>query len=1072
MLKCLIYIALCINVSTFSVFARDISFESYNIEDGLSNSTVNTIYKSKSQLIWVGTERGVDLFTGNSFIPLEHFITDSIHDVRTSITSITEINEDKLWVGTWGNGLFCVDIKNGKYKHFRAIESPVTNSISDNYINCLHTQDNELWIGSIYGLNQTNGDGRFTHYSFEEVLTKGIPDIRGIIPKYKHLFSVFTNSGEILELNTQTGTYTKVSELNAPIGSITTIKKDKNGRYWIATGFNGVIILDENYNIIQQPTSLAEQINSSHISDITILPNGLTLLSSDEAGLFLVDPDIKTWHNIKHSSHDNNSLKSNQLQSLMFDSDSILWVGYFKNGFSKTVYNEDGINNFNKTGEEQGLLPNKNVNGFAEDHKNNIWIGTESGITILKSDLQAIKPKSIHIQTEKVLKDHPITVLHTNKQKDKIYIGTYNNGLFITDLKTNKIKNFNKENSKLQSNFIRDVKEVNDTLAYIATIDGGLYKFNGKDFEIITIYFESNFEIRDFLHINIIDRNTLWLGCIGKGVMQINTSTGSGKLFDNVISTICYSTVTTTDSCVFITTNKGIFKFKPEINDFVVIANTNQNSEYYGIIEDNEGALWISSSNGLLKYDRTNQTIKSIISINLQNREYIPGAFLKLSDGRFLFGGTNGFNIIQPGNYELQGGKPSIFLSDFKAYNQKIKPGRAPIDEIQLKHQINFTDELYIPSKVNLFSILANVINYQSYGYNKIAYTISNGNKKSELIYSDNEIDFLNLNSGIYTLTIYPVNKLNNEAYLSEGRTITIHKAKPWWQSYWLYAGTITLIFLLIIILHKVKVRGYIRTKQLLEKIVDDKTTTLLLQKDYLQTQHDELKKTLSENEKLEAFKESMISMIVHDLKNPLNGIIGLSSLNEAEYLEHINSSSRQMLYLVENILDVRRYETHSLKLFHQVSDIRQLINEALDDVRYLLKNNNIEIINLITPTQINIDKEILRRVFINLLTNAIKYSPIDGKIHLRCAYSEVKQEKSLVLSIQDEGQGIPLQYKDSIFELYQQVDKKKSGLTNSNGLGLSFCKIAVEEHNGKIWVDSELGQGSTFYIQLPIDNA
>jgi len=1070
MIKHLIHIAIYFCLSLYTASANDFLFQSFNINDGLSNSTVNTIYQSKNKLIWIGTQRGIDLFTGKSFIPLDHFIADSTHLVQTSITAIAELNSNTLWAGTWGDGVFNVNIETGEYHHYHVKDEIKSNTVSDNYINCMYAADGDLWIGSSYCLSHTKGDGHFTHYCFSEVLSKKSPNIRGIIPKYEHLLSIFTNNGEIVELNTQSKTYTKVSEINTLTNNITSIKKDLSGRYWVATEFNGIIVLDENYQEIALSPALKEAIQRSHVSGIAIHPEGEILLSSDGKGLIIVNPDNLSIQILNHSPYDSNSLQSNQLQSILFDSEGILWVGYYKGGFSKTMYKSDGISHFYKTGTKKGLLPNKNVNCFTEDMDNNIWIGTESGIAILGQDLQPVKSKPIHKQIKRNFRNLPITTLNNNKKKDKIFIGSYNSGLFLADLKSNKITNYNKSNSNLTSNFIRDIKEVNDTLIYVTTINGGFYRFNGEKFKRIKVYYDNRFELKDFIHIEIVDDKTLWLSSAGKGPIRISDSISSGELFEGLGSTICYCTYATSDSCVFLATNKGIFKYNASQNEFHTFSTASQNSDYFGILEANDSSLWISSSTGLLKYDREKKEFKKIVSSSLRNREFLPGAYHKLSDGRLLFGGTNGFNIIEPDNYYIYNGNPSIFISNFKVYNQHIKPGTKYNNTIQLSQQVNFVDELHIPADINLFSINTAVINYLNYNHSTIAYTINKGSKESELLYTHGEISFLDLNPGNYTISIYPVNELTNKVLLDNGRTIAIYKAKPWWMKTGFYTSMLLLILITIIYLHKLRTRKYKKTKLLLEKAVSEKTATLFSQKEALQKQRDELEKMLHENEKLESFKESMINMIIHDLKNPLNGIIGLSSLNEADYLEHINSASRQMLYLVENILDVRRYETHSLQLFYQMSDIRQLFNEAIDDVRFLLKDSDIEIINLVSPIQIQVDKDIMRRVFINLLTNAIKYSPAQGKIHLKSEINEVEKEKSLLLSVQDEGNGILPQYKDSIFDLYKQVDTKKSGQTNSNGLGLSFCKIAVEEHNSSIWVESETGQGSTFFIQLPLN--
>lgn len=1050
--------------------ASDLIFKSYKLDQGLSGSTITSIYKSKNNLVWIGSDRGIDMFTGDEFISLSEFISDSIHQTEYAISCINELNDNEIWAGTWGNGLFSVDTKTGEYKHYQLQDSISEQSISNNFINCLHNQDKQLWIGSNYCLSQTNGDGNFMHYNFKEVLTKGFPDIRAIVSKYDHLLMIITNFGEIIELNTQTGNYAKVGEVNENIDRVTSAIKDKQKRLWIGTENHGVILLDDNYNTILLPSELRNELQNAHVSDVASNADGDVFVSLDGGGLYIVDGNNFSFTNIRYSAFETNSILNDQIECLLFDDNGILWVGNFKAGFSKTSFSSDGIRHYNRTVDKGGILPSKNVNCFAEDSNNNVWVGTETGLAITNSSLEAIDASRIEKKAIAQLKGLPVTSICCSTDGKVVYVGTYKNGLFVIDTNENKIHNYTDANSELGSNFVKYIKYMNDSLVYLATINSGVYKFNNSKFEKIKVFSENNYELKDFFHVTATDSINLWVSSAGKGCIKINSNTGSGTIYKGLESSNCFSTTITSDSSVYVSTNVGLFLYSKELESFELLSDEKRNLNYYGVIEVNPNDLWISTSDGLLRYNAQTDELHNIISINLQNTEYNPGSFLKLSDGRLLFGGTNGVNIIEPEKLLLANNEPSVFIRKFSVYNKQLKP-RLSFNDVIISEHANFISQYVIPFDVAFFSIHVNSLNYIDYQHNPLMYTIDNGNTTSDFMETKGEISFVNLKPGDYALSIYPINSITGKPILSAKRSIQIHKQLAWWQSVWAYIVLGVIIILIILIFHLLRVKEYKRTKRVLQEKVTEKTAILLSQKEKVQLQKEELQDILKKNSKLEMFKENIINMIVHDLKNPINGIIGLSSLNEAEYLEAINSASRQMLYLVENILDVRQYETHSLKLFYQQCNIRQLANEAISEVRFLLKDSQLEIHNLMTSTQVSVDKDIIRRVFINLLTNAIKYSKPDGKITLTSSIQEGDSGKTLLLSVEDEGSGIPEEYIHSIFDIYQQISIRKSGRANSSGLGLSFCKIAVSEHKGTIGVESELGKGTTFNIELPLED-
>lgn len=1047
------------------MFATSIKFQSYNLDDGLINSTIHDIHKDRNGFLWLGTNRGVNLYTGEDFIPLNHFISDTIHSTYSSVSTLCELKENQLWVGTWGDGLYSVNIETGDYQHYRLKDSLTHNSISDNYINCTLRQNDEcLWIGTVFGLNVTSGNGSFEHFFFDEILTRGEPDIRVILQKHDTVLILFTNAGEIIELNTETGIYKKIGEVNLPHPELDNVVVDTYGNYWIGTEQGGLALMDQNFQQNSLPTNL-KAYKEVRIADIDIDNKGNILLATDGIGLIQYNTKNKRISQYLHDTNNPYSLTNNQLQSIYLDQTGLLWLGYYKGGLSKAILKYDGIEHFYKDSETSNELPNNIVNGFAEDKEGYIWIGTENGLAVF--DRKSKSYKNIPYRYRKFIiqiGSNPITAINYNADENIMMVGTFNNGLYLINLKENTTINYHTENSKLLSNFIRSIIYDNGSY-HIATVSGGFYTLTNKTFSNIRIYHHNNYEIKDFFHVTKID-DSIWLSSAGGGSIRLNTSTNKGEIFDNIKSRISYTTAVTSDSSIYIGTDNGLYIFDEHTNDFKHLNIINIGTDVYGILEDENKDLWLSTSNGLFKYNPSNKKLTSINSLNIQEKEYQPGSYKKLLDRKLMFGGINGFNIIDPLNFTTPNIDQNLFVNRFKIFNRDIKTGDFYSKNKKLEKHINYLNEISLPHHVNFFSLGVSVINYQINHKDQIAYTIKNNGITSDIYYTKKEISFHNLPAGTYELNIYPVNKLDGTAQLTQGKKITVIKERAWWQTTGFYVSLVLLALLSVIIQYRIRLNKYKKNKIILEKTVSKKTIDLELKKNELIRQRDELKKTLNKNQQLEQFKESLISMIVHDLKNPLNSIIGFSSLNDAIFIEHIHNASKQMLHLVENILDVRKYETSSLKLFYRKINLNQLINDAIEEVSFLLtKNNNINIENNVEEINTQVDPEIIKRVFINLLTNAIKFSPNNSNISI----NSNTDKNSIIVSIIDQGKGIPEEERDSIFDLYQQLNAKKSGISNSTGIGLNFCKIAIEEHNGKIWVESNGNQGACFKIKLPL---
>jgi signal transduction histidine kinase len=233
--------------------------------------------------------------------------------------------------------------------------------------------------------------------------------------------------------------------------------------------------------------------------------------------------------------------------------------------------------------------------------------------------------------------------------------------------------------------------------------------------------------------------------------------------------------------------------------------------------------------------------------------------------------------------------------------------------------------------------------------------------------------------------------------------------------------------------------------------------------------------------EKLKSQKEKLYHMIIHDLRSPLMGIAGAMELfqMDSEGLnrdqnELVNISlqgCRKLKQLIDSILDIYRFENGSMKLQKESIDWEGLIEQIEPSFRVKAQANRVQLTfsYSLGDKHISGDSSLLTRVVSNLIDNAIRHTPDGGSISVLSRQGP--QKTSLLVSIKDSGNGIPKEYQQKIFEIFEQLPRTQGGVrSGSCGLGLTFCKMAIEAHGGRIWVESEgVGAGATFCFELPM---
>jgi signal transduction histidine kinase len=239
----------------------------------------------------------------------------------------------------------------------------------------------------------------------------------------------------------------------------------------------------------------------------------------------------------------------------------------------------------------------------------------------------------------------------------------------------------------------------------------------------------------------------------------------------------------------------------------------------------------------------------------------------------------------------------------------------------------------------------------------------------------------------------------------------------------------------------------------------------------------EQLQQNYDRLQELETLRDDLTHMIVHDLRTPLTSVI--AAMQTLEVLGEVNAGQREivdiavtesgvLLNMINSLLDVEKLESGTMALECSLFAPRELIASALAQVTPLAQEKAIALVQDLSAELplIEGDEIKLQRVLVNLLGNALKFTPAGGTVSLRARQSDDKS--AIEFFVKDTGEGIPLESFDRIFQKFGQVESRKAGRSMSTGLGLTFCKLAVEAHGGEIGVESMLGQGSTFWFTVP----
>ncbi len=1053
----------------FSVSAQKQSqkFTHYGKQDGLNQSSVNFVYQDSNDYLWIANFGGINRFDGYNFTSYVNRFDDPSSISDNSVWTIIEDKYNTLWFGT----------KTGLSRYNRNTEDFTNYFIQQNEgssgvlaVKALF-EDNtgRLYVGS-------EGQGLFEFSTQNESFTRieHIPnsakvnaiteDVSGnlwVATENLGLFRISSNRSEVVS-------FIKTKAFTSKV--LWSLYADEKGNVWIGTDTDGLVryISDTNEFIFFKGTiGNSGYAAGDKIKAISEGHDGQIWIGSATKGLSYFSYATNRFYSYVKNPYDVNSLFDNDVSSIFKGSNRVLYVGFYMKGFDKVVTTP--FLTIKNNPKDSNSLSNDNVYCMYLDNNEVLWFGTFGG------GLNRYDIKTNRFEHYRYDKNDAKTISHDwiriiyEDHNATMWIGTWGGGLNKFDKKTGVFKRYLPESDKknsLNHNIITAIFEDADGELWIGTYGGGIniYQPETDDFRSI-VHHKNDVNSLSDDHITSFyqgDDNLIWVCTYGGGLNAYDKKTGKFERFiadsEKEFSLNSHKTLhifeePNKDFFWITTLGGGINKFYYKEKKFLNYTESDglSNNSTMGMLSAADKNYWISTNNGLSRFNPLQGSFTNYTtSDGLGSDDYNLEAYAKTKDGTLFFGGKKGITYFNPKNVVSTATFPKVAFTNIRIEDSIYKFVPSRID-VPYKYRITFQYAAINPDKTK------NI---------KYAYQLMGQDKEWRDMGKNKFLEFTNLDPGNYELKIRSTN--SDGVWNTDYTSVLLYIPPPWYMTWYFRIGMLLVVLITAYSYYKVKINQVKRTNRLLEKKVKKRTKTIQEKSIALKKEKDKTEEAYKQLQKLERFKDEFTSMLAHDLKNPLVTILGYSSENATDMnLQSINSSGKRMLNLIENMLEVQKFENTEVKVNLNDNNLKNLAIEAANQVEILAKEKRIQIItNIDSKYNVNVDEKVIERVFVNLLTNAIKFSDTDSKIEIS-TLDKKKRPDQIVLGIQDYGSGIPKHKLSSIFTKFSQVEARDSGDIRSTGLGLAFCRMAIEAHHGEIWVESEVNKGSTFFFSL-----
>lgn len=1014
-------------------------FTHYQVENGLSNNAVICSLQDQMGFLWFGTKDGLNRFDGYSFKIFRNDAADTNSVGSNYIYSLHEASNGVLWVGC-DRGLFSyhaatesfsrvpgspfteiLDIQEDKqgyvwfisrqilYRYHPARKQLIAfNEPRHLNVTSVCMTRNGLWVsssnGSMYRLYENGADAKA--YDVFDVQEKAISNwIEKIYDAGDGFIMVGTARQGVKWFDTNTGTYKDILSHTAdnPEIFVRDFIRQSETEYWIAT----------------------------------------------ESGIFIYNSRTGKSTQLRKNYDNPWSISDNAIYTFCRDKEGGIWAGTYFGGLN---YYPRQYTSFQKYFPQSGSnsISGNAVREIVRDENGNLWIGTEdAGL----NKLQVKTGQFTHYNTGRPHHASPYNIHGLMVYGHELWVGTFHRGLDILDTRTGQqLRHYSAATHNLLSDFVYCFLTTRDGKLIVGT-DRGLLYYNRKrdDFDIIKEAPENFYTI-----LYEDQHGTIWAGTYADGVHWFNPKTGKrghyryepsrkGSLGGDRVNWIFEDS----RQQLWMATEGGLCLFDPATQQFRVYTTKQgfPSNIIYAVLEDAQHDFWASTSKGLARFTPSSGKVAVFTKANgLLNDQFNYNSAYKDQHGNMYFGSVKGMISFHPVQFVRNDFVLPVYITGFQVYDKELAINKSGSP---LRNSVTFTKEITLSHNQSSFSIDFAALSYTAPDMTEYAYKMEGLNKEWSYLKTNRKAYFTKLSPGTYTFTVRASNA--DGQWNSQPATLVIRVLPPFWASAWAYLLYTAIVSTVIILL----VRRYHRRTQ--------------------EKNHRKLEILEHEKEKeIYQAKIEFFTNVAHEIRTPLTLIKGPMEkvMKQIETvplvkgnLQIMNRNIDRLLDLTTQLLDFRKTETKGFSLNFVKAEIRELVTDAYMRFKPAAEQKRLKF-TMEQPGALYayVDREAFNKVISNLLDNALKYA--ESRIHIRL-FAASEKENRFRLEISNDGQLIPLDMKEKIFEGFFRINE--DGKQSGTGIGLALARSLAELHKGSLTVDDPQDDMNVFVLVLPI---
>jgi len=1021
-----------------SLLAVDPSVRTIGIESGLSNNSVTGVYQDHKGFMWFTTYDGLNKYDGNTFTVFRNRIGDSTSLRGNEVYTLSGDAAHNLWVGG-RNGISIYHPESNLFSAARYLD-PADNLlhiVSGAVSNIITSPGGDILVATgqpgllVFEKGNTVGHLLPLYNGRTVIRNYAVSGVK--VGKSDGVVWLFVNNYGLCRLSGG-----KIHVINGVYSQGNCLELDGEGGLWLGND-NGLY----RYDIKQDQWSENLVDGNFKVSNLCMDRTGVLWIASDGRGVLR-----KGMEEMKArpflSTEGKPMVNSSAVYSIIEDKEGRKWIGTLRGGINVVevrphpirtiVYNSDKAPN-----------PNDNfILSLCEDRDHNIWIGTDGGgVRYWRRGTDAYTLYRHEAANSRSVGGNFITGVVCDVKGD-IWASAWYGGISRFDKAGGGWQHYtcynpytNMEESRVWLLYEDGKKD----LWASTSNDGTLYILNRQN---------NQFELYDKSIVNIQclseDRHgTLWGGNYSS-LIRIDRVGRQHKRYELGYTVRCIHEDRFGNFWVG-TQGGGLLLFDRGKGSWQRFADAEglRSNTILRILEDDQGNLWMSTFNGLIRMDANGRKFRNFsLSDGLQSNQFSFNAAIALQSGEFLFGGIKGFNLFYPDSVNEQAQAPDVFLTGIRMGDKPVEASSPFVTSRSLED----VHEITVPYDRAALSFDFVALEYSAPDKIQYAYYLDGWDNHWNYSNTVKTANYTRLQEGTYHFTIRATDVLGR--WGGDKRLLSIIVLPPWYRSWWAY-----LIYGLVLAGAGYLYLRYTKQQERLKY---------------------EIKLAHLENEKDKELNEKKLSFftnVSHEFRtpltliiNPLKEVVQEGKAGVDKGLTTAYRNARRLLSLVDQLLLFRKADSDTDVLKPSRLDVVLLCDEVFQCFVQQAKAKHIEYSysGANVPVWIQGDREKIEIALFNLLSNAFKFTPDGGRISLLL---EDKGE-SVVIVVEDSGCGIVEVDITRIFEKYQQADVTGGIPQTGFGIGLYLVKHFIQQHEGTVRCESVVGTGTRFTVTMP----